>query len=139
LKRDPLSIIAVLVALLAFWWSVRTFNYMRERDLVTDTRTGWIEVHKAMVSLNVERALVMSEPGGGYGPTENPQVQRVRDYTLASAQLRGQLDRLNDDPLVVELALFLDDHKLEAQWQTAEYENAFNSLAQEVALKSRPK
>jgi hypothetical protein len=74
--------------------------------------------------------------------TDQPKirgVQRVRDYTLASAQLRGQLDRLNDDPLIVELALFLDDHKLEAQWQTAEYENTFNSFAQKVALKSRPK
>jgi hypothetical protein len=115
---------------------------MRGRDLELDTRNGWIEIPKAMVNLRVQRSSVMLQSGalGAYtasGP--NQAEERIRDYTLATAQLHGQLDRLNDDPLVVDLSTFLNENNLTSQWQTTKYEAKFDEFAHSVALKSRPK
>ena len=68
-----------------------------------------------------------------------PQPGRIADYTLAAAQLRAQLDRLNNDPLIVELANFLDENKLTAQWQADDYTLEFDKFVHGVAMKSRPK
>ena len=68
----------------------------------------------------------------------NQFEERQRDYILATAQLRGQLDRLNDDPLILDLSTFLEQNKLIEQWQTDEYQNKFDAFAHRVALKSRP-
>jgi hypothetical protein len=134
--------LAVMLGARAYQVSKITLAYMRGRDLEVDTRTGWIEIHKAMVNLRVQRTLVMLQRGamGAYSSSApNPFEERVRDYVLATAQLRGQLDRLNDDPLILELAKFLDDNKLMDQWQMDEYEKQFDAFAQSVAMKSRPR
>lgn len=129
-----LTIFAVIVA-------IGTLRYMRGRDSEVDTRTGWVEIHKAMINVRAQRAFVMLARGsmGAYASgSPNQFEERQRDYILAIAQLRGQLDRLNDDPLVLDLAAFLDNNKLMEKWQTDEYENKFDAFAQKVALKSRP-
>ena len=64
--------------------------------------------------------------------------ERQRDYILATAQLRGQLDRLNDDPLLAEIGRFLEDNTLMEQWETDEYERTFDGFADKVAMKARP-
>jgi hypothetical protein len=131
----------VFLAILAVIVAVQTLSYMRDRDLEVDTRNGWIEIHKAMINLRVQRTLVMAQRGqmGAYAQgTPNQFEERMRDYILATAQLRGQLDRLNDDPLIIELATFLDDNKLMEQWQTDAYEKKFDEYAHRVAMKSRP-
>jgi hypothetical protein len=116
---------------------------MRGRDLELDTRNGWIEIHKAMINLRVQRALVMLQNSAldAYIMTGSPNAAEgpIRDYTLAAAQLRAQLDRLNDDPLIVAIADFLDRNILTAQWQTSEYETRFDAFVHSVAMKSRPK
>jgi hypothetical protein len=136
-----LATVTVVLAILAVVVAIQTLRYMRGRDLEVDTRNGWIEIHKAMVNLRVQRAFVMSQRGamGAYGPGPNQFEERKRDYDLATAQLRGQLDRLNDDPLILKLAAFLDDNKQMEQWQTDEYDKKFDAFAQSVAMKSRPK
>jgi hypothetical protein len=137
-----LATVTVVLAILAVVVAFQTLRYMRGRDSEVDTRTGWIEIHKAMINLRVQRAFVMSQRGamGAYSSgSPNPFEERHRDYVLATAQLRGQLDRLNDDPLIVELAGFLDENKSMEQWQTDDYENKFDAFAKKVALKSRPK
>jgi hypothetical protein len=134
--------LAVLYGALAYRMEKITLTYMRGRDLEMDTRNGWIEIHKAMVNLRVQRALVLMQRGamGAYSSgSPNQFEERERDYILATAQLRGQLDRLNDDPLILELATFLDGNKLMDQWQTDDYEAKFDAFAQSVAMKSRPK
>jgi hypothetical protein len=131
----------VLLTILAVVVAIGTLRYMRGRDSEVDIRTGWIEIHKAMVNLRVQRAFVMSQKGamGAYtSGSPNPFEERQRDYVLATAQLRGQLDRLNDEPLIIELSAFLDNNKLMEQWQTDEYEKQFDAFAHKVALKSRP-
>jgi hypothetical protein len=114
---------------------------MRGRDLEVDTRNDWIEIHKAMINLRVQRSLVLSSPRGSYvsGSGPNPLQERINDYTLAAAQLQGQLDRLNDDPLLVELSTFLSKNSQMDQWQTKEYEMQFDEFVHRVALKSRPR
>jgi hypothetical protein len=137
-----LAAIAVVLALLAYVVASQTFTYMRGRDFDVDTRSGWTEIHKAMVNLRVQRGFVIAQRGamGGYGPGgPNPFVERKRDYDLATAQLRGQLDRLNDDPLLAEIGKFLEDNKLMEQWETDEYEKTFDGFADKVAVKARPK
>lgn len=73
------------------------------------------------------------------GVSAPTQPGLISNYTLASAQPRAQLDRLNDDPLIVELANFLDENKLTAQWQADDYAPKFDKFVHSVAMKSRPK
>jgi hypothetical protein len=137
-----LTAVAVVLTGVALKVASKTLNYMRGRDLEVDTRTGWIEIHKAMVNLRVQRSFVMlaqSAMGAYLAGGPNQAEERIRSYTLAAAQLRGQLDRLNDDPLVVEVAEFLDENISTTQWQTAEYEKAFDAFVHKVAFKSRPR
>jgi len=130
-------VLAAITVLVAF----QTLGYMHRHDSETDTRSGWAEIHKAMVSLRVQRTFVLAQRGamGAYGPGPNQFEERQRDYILATAQLRGQLDRLNDEPLLGEIARFLEDNKLMEQWETDEYEKTFDGFADKVAMKARPK
>jgi hypothetical protein len=133
---------AVVLTLLAVIVALQTLKYMRGRDAEVDTRTGWISIHKAMINLRVQRSFVklaQSAMGAYFSSSPNQFDERIRDVTLATAQLRAQLDRLNDDPLVVELASFLDDNQLTSQWQTDHSEKAYDGFTQKVALKSRPR
>jgi len=127
-----LAVSTVILAILAVAIAFLTLSYMRGRDLEVDTRSGWIEIHKAMINLRVQRAFVMLQLGA-LGGGEN-----VKGYTLASAQLRAQLDRLNDDPLVVAIAEFLDNNILATQWQTPQFEKEFDAFVHKVAFKARP-
>ena len=133
--------LAVLFGYLAWRIGKFTLTYMRGRDLELDTRNGWIAIHKAMINLRVQREFIMA-PGRwasiGIPAPINPQ-DSIKDYTLAAVQLRGQLDRLNDDPVIVKLAEFLDANVLTAQWQTAAYQKDFDTFVHDVAMKSRPK
>jgi hypothetical protein len=104
-----LAALTVLLAVLATAVAIQTLTYMRRRDLELDTRNGWIEIHKAMVKVRVQRSFVMmqwTQMGAYVQGAPNLYEERVKDYTLAAAQLRGQLDRLNDDSLIVELGAF---------------------------------
>lgn len=136
-----LAAAAVVLTFLAVVVALNTLSYMRGRDLEIDTRSGWVEIHKAMINLRVQRELVLLQNRvESYGLTSpiSPDAL-ITDYTLASAQLRAQLDRLNDDPLIIELAAFLDENKLTSEWQTNEFVAAFDKFVHKVALKSRPK
>lgn len=132
--------LSVLFAILAWRISRITLTYMRGRDLELDTRSGWIEIHKAMLNLRVHRDYVMlpskMAQRGIMLPT---QQDSLRCYALGVVQLRGQLDRLNDDPLIVKLAEFLDVNQLAAQWQSDDYQRDFDAFVHDVAMKSRPK
>lgn len=145
-SKDVLTLLfaglAVLFGALAYRISRITLTYMRGRDLELDTRSGWIEIHKAMIDLRVQREFVKlarSAMGAYMAGSPNQFEERIRDVTLATAQLRSQLDRLNDEPLIIELAAFLDENKLTAQWQTDEYEKKFDAFVYKVAMRSRPK
>jgi hypothetical protein len=109
--------LAVLFGYLAWQIGKFTLTYMRVRDLELDTRNGWIEIHKAMLKLRVYREFIVL-PGkwallGVPAPIQSADC--IKDYTMATVRLRGQMIRLNDDPLIVELANFLDDNIRAAQ------------------------
>jgi hypothetical protein len=133
--------LAVLFGYLALRVGRITLTYMRGRDLELDTRNGWIEIHKAMVNLRVQRMLVMlPDVMAALGvPAPIKSADSIKDYTLGAAQLRGQLERLNDDPLVVEITKFLEDNKSTTDWQSDKFQPRFDEFAHSVAMKSRPK
>jgi hypothetical protein len=135
-----LACVTVLLAFLATLIAFQTLKYMRGRDAEVDTRNAWIEVHKAMINLRVEWTFVMFQVGqmGSYSSgATNPYDAGVREYTLARAQLRGQLDRVNEsDPLIINLANFLDENLLTARWQTEQYQTTFDGFVHKVAAKS---
>jgi hypothetical protein len=125
-----LTMVAVIIA-------SNTLTYMRGRDLELDTRNGWIEIHKAMVNLRVEREFYMARLDLTYHSPDAEQKQ-IESYVLAQAQLRAQLNRVNLDELVMKLADFLDANFLTSEWQKPEYVPAFDELAHKVALRARP-
>jgi hypothetical protein len=135
-----LAALTILLAIIATLIGFRTLQYMRSRDAEVDTRNAWVEVHKAMINLRVEWTFVMAQlgkigryPQGATGPSD----VGVREYTLARAQLRGQLDRVNEaDPLIIGLANFLDENLMTAKWQTTQYQTAFDGFVHQVAAKT---
>ena len=62
-SKDVLTLLfaalSVLFAVLAWHIAKITLTYMRGRDLELDTRNGWIEIHKAMVDLRVQREYIV--------------------------------------------------------------------------------
>lgn len=135
-----LAAVTVVLAILAVIVAIQTLRYMRGRDLEVDTRNGWIEIHKAMVNLRVQRSLVMlPSVMGGYSAAVTSSADAISNYTLANSQLIGQLDRLNDDPLLEKISEFLNANLLTKDWQTPQYQTEFDKFAKQVALKARPK
>jgi hypothetical protein len=135
-----LAALTLFMAWVAFKLSRRTLTYMKERDFELDTRNGWIEIHKAMVNLRTLGALVRFPSSlGSYSQSMGHADAVVENYTLARSQLLGQLDRLNDDPLLDQISEFLKANLLTQDWQTDRFEKRFDTFAQQVALKSRPK
>jgi hypothetical protein len=134
------ELLGLMLSLIAVFIALRWYEYTRRRDAETDARRPWIELHKSMVDVRAKRAMVqVSQPGAHAASGPSSFVELQKDYALAVAQLQGQLDRLNDNPLQVEISEFLKvSNKPTAYWQTPEYETTFDSLCQKVAMKSRP-
>src|ERR1700719_907561 len=128
-----LAVAALLVAAAAFIVALNTLSYMRDRDLEVDTRSGWVEIHRAMINLRVQREFILLQNAMA-DPHPVVSQQNIREYTLASAQLRAQLDRLNDDPVVIEVAAFMEAHQLAAQWQTLQFVAKYDEFVHQVAL-----
>ena len=131
-----LAALTLLLAWVTYKLSQRTLSYTKDRDFELDTRNGWIEIHKAMINLRTHGASVRL---GGYGPFGGNADKMIVDYTLARSQLLGQLDRLNDDPLLVQISEFINANLLTRDWQTDRYEKAFDDFVHQVAFKARPK
>jgi hypothetical protein len=135
-----LAALTLLLAWVAYKLSRQTLSYMRDRDLELDTRNAWIEIHKAMVNLRTHAAIIrVGTVLVGYGPSEANTADAVTNFTLARSQLVGQLHRLNDDPLLLEISEFLLSNLLTKDWQTTAFEEKFDAFAKRVALKARPK
>lgn len=130
-------LIAVVTALITW----QAFSYTRRRDSKIDIQNAWVELHKAMVDVQAKRAIAMTQVGqqGAYGPSgPNAFVELQKGWALAVAQLQGQLDRMEDDPLRNEILEFLKgDNKPIAYWQMPAYAAAFESLCQKVAVKTK--
>jgi hypothetical protein len=129
---------AVILTLLTVAIAGKTLDYMRNRDLELDTRNGWIEIHKAMTNLRVQRELIMLPGQMAALGVQSPTTPSIADYTLASEQLVAQLDRLNEDPTVTELSAFLNKNRETKSWQTDEFVTKFDQFKTKVALKARP-
>lgn len=139
-----LNIMLAALTLFMAWVTVklsrRTLSYMRDRDLELDTRNGWIEIHKAMINLRVQvDFVILQSKVGPPSPLGSNMRDVIEKYTLASSQLLGQLDRLNDDPLLVQISEFLNANILAKDWQTEYFLKQYDAFVCQVALKARPK
>ncbi len=129
----------VFISVLALLISWRALSYARFRDREFDERNGWIQIHKAIINVRVYRNFAIPSVDKDVYDIQaalNDRRNRVRDYALAHAQLRAELERVGDDPLIKRLAAFLDSDN---QWQEPNFETTLDSLGQEVAMKSRSK
>jgi hypothetical protein len=135
-----LAALTLFMAWVTFKLGHRTLSYMKDRDFELDTRNGWIEIHKAMLNLRVHRSFIMlPNLMGAYGPFGGNMEESIANYTLARSQLLGQLDRLNDDPLLIQISEFLNANLLTKDWQTERFERQFDAFVHQVAFKARPK
>jgi hypothetical protein len=135
-----LAVLALVLTKTSIKLGERTLSYMKDRDLELDTRNGWIEIHKAMVALRTHEAIIrVGNAMGAYGQFGTNAADAIANFTLARSQLIGQLDRLNDDPLLAEISGFLLSNLLSNDWQTTAFEERFDVFAKRVALKARPK
>jgi hypothetical protein len=82
---------AIGLTFLAFVVALKTLDYMRNRDLEMDTRSGWIEIHKAMINLRVQREFILlpNKMAAVGVPAPISAASSIKDYTLAAAQLRA--------------------------------------------------
>ncbi|MGD0545156.1 MAG: hypothetical protein ABSB65_12165 [Candidatus Acidiferrales bacterium] len=135
----PEVIVTVLISVVALMVSWQALEYARFRDRELDKRNEWIEIHKAIINLRVYRSFALSPLDSEVWDIQaaiNESRNRVRDYVLAHAHLRAQLERVHHDPLIKKLASFLDcDNK----WREPDFEATLDRFGEEIAKKSRSK
>jgi hypothetical protein len=130
------AVFALVALVISFW----TLRYMRGRDHEVDTRAGWAEIHKAMVAERVQRAYyLIARQEGDDSPLSNQELERFREHDLANEQLRGQLERVNDDPLVETLKELLLANRTIDSLRSSGFTKTFNEIFQKVAIKARPR
>lgn len=124
------TVISVEVALVGSFISWLQLRYMKRRDKTLDERSGWAEVHKAMLEFRFRRE-ILNNPKWQDGGTA------VIKASEALHKLKGQLDRTPDSPLVIQLAKLLDDNSKAEQWRSVAFEEQFDTYTKQVAIKAR--
>jgi hypothetical protein len=121
-----------IVGLIISWLQLR---YMQRRDADLDIRNGWTETHKLMMTFRFKRgSLQMS-----YFATSSARADAAIAASESLHNLKGQLDRMPDDPLVEQLADFLHTNWEAEKWRSPEFEQQFDEYAKKVALLTQPK
>ena len=97
----PSAFVAIEVAMVGLFVSWLQLRYVRLRDKNLDTRNGWTDMHKAMLAFRFKREMLNQSPG---------VYPEIRDAMVAVSEslhnLRGQLDRMPDSPLVEQISEF---------------------------------
>ncbi|MGO8720961.1 MAG: hypothetical protein ACLQMO_17365 [Acidobacteriaceae bacterium] len=132
LSLAPLVTIEVaVVGLIVSWLQLR---YMKRRDHELDIRNGWVEIHKLMRTFRFKRELLLNK--------ENLKQSNRSGFDMDALEslhnLKGQLDRMPDGPLVDQIADLLRKNWQYHQWKAKPFEAAFDQYAREVALLTRP-
>ena len=107
-------------------------RYAKKRDRSLDIRNSWEKIHKAMFEFRLRREVL-----------NNPKLY-AKENGLAALEtfealhnLKGQLDRTPDSPLVIEITNFLDDNSSVEKWRADDFAARFDVFAHEAALKAR--
>jgi hypothetical protein len=81
----------------------------KDRDKALDARNNWEKVHKAMLDFRFLREVLNQPPVAGMGDFATVAARAVAAME-ALHNLKGQLDRVPDEPLVLDIANFLNDN-----------------------------
>jgi hypothetical protein len=132
LSLAPLVTIEVaVVGLIVSWLQLR---YMKRRDHELDIRNGWVEIHKLMRTFRFKRELLNNKES-----LNQPNSSAFAMEALESLHnLKGQLDRMPDGPLVDQIADLLRKNWQSDQWRAKPFEVVFDNYARQVALLTRP-
>jgi hypothetical protein len=126
----PLVTIEIaIVGLIVSWWQLR---YAKKRDRAIDARNSWTELHKLMTSFRFKRELL--------NQTELTYPKFGEAILVASESLhdlKGQIDRMADSPLVNQIAGFLIDHWQAEKWRSSDFQKQFDEYARQVAFLTR--
>jgi hypothetical protein len=112
----------------------RQLVYAQQRDKDLDIRNGWTETHKLIMTFRFKREILNAPFNADY--------PRSADAAIAALEslhnLKGQLDRMPDCPLVEQIADFLNSNWQPEEWRSPEFVNKFDEYAKQVALLTRP-
>lgn len=122
--------VSIEIALVGAFIALRQLSYAKKRDKAIDIRNSWEKIHKAMLEFRFRRFLLNHPPG-------HKSTMALASEAMESLHnIKGQLDRTPDSPLVTEIATFLNDHESAEQWRSDAFADRFDQLAKEAALKS---
>jgi hypothetical protein len=124
------------VGLIVSWLQ---YLYMKKRDRDVDIRNGWTETHKLMVTFRFKRDVWKLNLSAFLSDSHASKYAEAGLVAMeALHNLKGQLDRLPDSPLVEQLANFLHDNWESEKWMSDEFQKPFDEYAKRVALLTQP-
>jgi hypothetical protein len=129
----PAAIVTIEIAIVGLIVSWLQLRYMQQRDRDIDTRDGWTQTHRMMMTFRFKREL-LNDPNLAF-----PQSAEAARVALESLHnLKGQLDRMPDGPLVKQMAEFLHANQDAGRWRSHDFEKPFDDLAKQAAYLARP-
>jgi hypothetical protein len=127
-EATAVSIEIAIVGAFIAWLQLR---YAKKRDQALDLRNNWEKIHKAMMEFRFRRELLNNPPPGHV--TETFVVGTLE----ALHNIRGQLDRTPESPLVTEIAKFLSENWRAEQWRSGAFTEKFDKFTKEASFKAR--
>jgi hypothetical protein len=107
-------------------------QYAKKRDRALDDRNDWEKIHKLMLEFVIRREVLNNPNPYGKGVGE-----AVLDAFEALHNLKGQLDRTPDSPLVNEIVDLLQDNWDAEKWRAPGFIEPFSQLAHKAALRAQ--
>ena len=129
LEATYVSIEIAAVGAIIAWLQLR---YAKNRDKTLDIRNSWEKIHHAMLEFRLRRE-VLNHPDHW---AKEPGAAALEAFE-ALHNIKGQLDRTPDSPLVTAIATFLDDNWNADKWRADNFTEPFDKFAHEAALKAR--
>ena len=135
---SPAPLVTIEIAIVGLIVSWLQLRYMQRRDKEIDMRNSWTDTHKLMMTFRFRReslSLVERMYGG------NGEVVRAEALVTSESlhNLKGQLDRMPNIPLVEQIADFLHANWEANKWRSDEFQRQFDAYAQQVAYHTRPR
>jgi hypothetical protein len=127
------AVVTIEVTIVGIVVSWLQLSYMKNRDKELDARGSWAETHRLMMIFRFKREL-LNQANIAYPASAENAINALESLHV----LKGQLDRMRDDPLVKELAGFLHENELASNWRDKPFEEKFDEYAHKAALRSRP-
>jgi hypothetical protein len=128
LEATYVSIEIAIVGAFIAWLQLR---YAKKRDKELDIRNSWEKIHKVMMEFRFRRECLNSPPPGQHAG------MWIAETLEALHNIRGQLERTPDSPLVIEIKTFLANNWKAEQWRAAAFTEQFDKFVHEAASKSR--